>query len=47
MLWFRGLSREEQAHCSASEKYFNDINGGWVSAFCQKQACIYCSLKVI
>ena len=35
-LWFRGLSAEEQAQCSASEKYFNYTNGGWLSAFCQK-----------
>ena len=36
LLWFRGLSAEEQAHYSASERYFNYINGGWLSAFCQK-----------
>ena len=33
-LW--GLSGEEQAHCSAGEKYFNYTIGGWLSAFCQK-----------
>ena len=36
LLWLRGLSGEEQAHCSASEKCFNYINGGGLSAFCQK-----------
>ena len=47
LLWLRGLSREDQAHCGASEKSFNYINGGELSAFCQKQTCTYCSLKVI
>ena len=47
LLWLRGLSGEVQAHCGASEKSFNYINGGELSAFCQKQTCIYCSLKVI
>ena len=36
MLRLRGLSGEEQAQCSTSEKYFNYINGGGLSAFCQK-----------
>ena len=46
VLWLRRFSGEEQAHCSASEKSFNYINGGELSAFCQKQGCIYYSLKV-
>ena len=36
LLWLRGLPGEEQPHCSASEKSFNDINGGGLSAFCQR-----------
>ena len=36
LLWLRGLSGEEQAHFSASEKSFNYINGGGLSAFSQK-----------
>ena len=36
LLWLRWLSGEGQAHCSASEKSFNYINGGGLSAFCQK-----------
>ena len=46
VLWLRGLSGEEKAHCSAIEKYFNYINGGWLIAFCPKKDCFYCSLKV-
>ena len=37
-LWLRGLSAEEQAHFSAGEKSFNYINGGGLSALCQKSA---------
>ena len=36
LLWLRGLSGEKEAHVSASEKPFNYINGGGLSAFCQK-----------
>ena len=36
LLWLRGLSEEEQAHVSASEKSFNYINGDGLSAFYQK-----------
>ena len=36
LLWLRGLSGEGQARYSASEKSFNYIDGGGLSAFCQK-----------
>ena len=36
LFWLRGLSGEEQGHCSASEKSLNYINGGRLNAFCQK-----------
>ena len=36
LLWLRGLSGEEQAHCGASEKSFNYRNGCGLSPFCQK-----------
>ena len=36
LLWLRGWSGEEQAHCSASKKSFDFINGGGISTFCQK-----------
>ena len=36
LLRLRGFSGEEQAHCSASEKSFNYINGGELRAYCEK-----------
>ena len=36
LVWLRGLSGEGQTHCSASEKSFNYVNGGGLSAFWQK-----------
>ena len=36
MMWWKGLSGEGHAHCSAKEKSFNYINGGGLSGFCQK-----------
>ena len=37
LLWLRGSSGEEQAHFSASEKYFNHINGGGLSEFAKSK----------
>ena len=46
-LWLlRGLSGEEQDHFSSNEKFLNYINAVGLGVFCQKWACMYCSLKV-
>ena len=36
LLWLRGLSGEDQAHFSGSERPSNSINGGGLSTFFQK-----------